>query len=195
MAYTRRPRHRHHPMPPSSDHSDLDQALDGFARVLEMMNDRQAELEQGFARWRQLALISFALLVGSLSLMVVLLSQQLPAVTVTIDTMNRHFTSITDDMGFMRRSMAAMDQYVQAMPTMLQHIDDIHADVTAIGGDVGAMNAQVATITQNLDQVTTGVVDMRQSFQIMDASVDRMTHDVKHMSKPMRWFNSINPFR
>ena len=178
-----------------SDSKDLDQALASFSRVLNMMNERQSAMEKRFARWRQLSLIAFVVLVSSLSLMVILLSQQLPTVTVTIDTMNRHFTSITDDMGVMRRSMAAMDQYVQSMPSMLQHIDDIHNGVTHISADVDGMSARVATITQSLDRVTSGVVDMRQSFQIMDDSVDRMTHDVKHMSKPMRWFNSINPFR
>jgi len=178
-----------------ADNDDLDQVLASFSRVLKMMNEQQQAMEKRFARLRQLALIGFAVLVGSLSLLVVILSEQLPAMTVTIDTMNRHFTSITHDMGFMRRSMAAMEQYVQAMPTMLQHIDAIHDDVTDISADVDSMSARVTTITQNLDQVTAGVVDMRQSFQIMDDSVDRMTHDVKHMSKPMRWFNSINPFR
>jgi len=182
-------------MPDHADSNDLDQALTSLSQVLNMMNEQQRTMEERFARLRQLALIGFAILVGSLSLMVIILSQQLPAMTVTIDTMNRHFTSITDDMGFMRRSMAAMEQYVQAMPPMLQHIDDIHDGVTDISRDVDDMSARVTTITQNLDRVTAGVVDMRQSFQMMDDSVDRMTHDVKHMSKPMRWFNSINPFR
>lgn len=81
------------------------------------------------------------------------------------------------------------------MPQMLRNIDQINASVERISTDVASMNVSVAAITGNLDQVTVGVVDMRHSFQIMDDSVTRMTHDVRHMSKPMQMFNWMNPFR
>ena len=178
-----------------ADNKDLDQALASFSRVLTMMHEQQRRLEQQSARRHQLSLIVLVVLVGSLSLLMMVLSSQLPAMTTTVDTMNRYFTSITDDMGFMRRSMAAMDANVQSMPTMLRHIDQIHAGVEHISGDVAGMTAHMQSITASLDQVTAGVVDMRQSFQAMDESVDHMTRDVRQMSKPMNMFNQMNPFR
>jgi len=178
-----------------ADSRQLDQALASFSEVLKIMHQQQQQLEQQSARRHHIAMSGFVVLVASLSLLLLVLSRQLPVMTNTVDTMNQYFTSITDDMGFMRRSMAAMDRNVQSMPVMLRHIDHIHTGVSQISADVDSMAAHMQTITLSMDQVTGGVVDMRHSFEIIDDSVDRMTRDVRRMSQPMKLFNQMNPFR
>jgi uncharacterized protein YoxC len=173
----------------------IDTSVKKLQTVLGLLNDQQAAVERRLALVSRMALIAFFIVVASISFLVIILSTQVPQMAVAIDTMNRYFGDISDDMYTMRRSMRMMTENVDSMPGMVASIDSIHSDVDLMSGDVSLMTGHMSAIDGSLGQLTLHVGDMGQSFRIMDQSVLQMTRDVNQMSKPMRIFNQINPFR
>jgi len=64
-----------------------------------------------------------------------------------------------------------------------------------MGDDVAALGQTLGTMDLDLGNMTTSIADMRQSFEIMEVNVGRMSRDVSHLSAPARVFNQLNPFR
>lgn len=173
----------------------IDSSIEKFQNVLMLLNNRQAEMEQRLASMARMTLISFFVVVVSISFLVIILSAQVPQMAEAIRTMNAYFGNISDDMYAMRHSMRLMTENVDSMPGMVTNIDGIHGDVGTMSADITVMTSHISAIDNSLGQLTVNVGDMGQSFRIMDQSVLQMTRDVNHMSKPMRMFNDLNPFR
>jgi uncharacterized protein YoxC len=173
----------------------IDTSIEKLQNVLGLLSQQQAAVEIRLALVSRMALIAFFVVVVSISFLVIILSTQVPQMAVAIDTMNRYFGDISDDMYAMRRSMRMMTENVDSMPGMVTSIDGIHGDVDIMTGDITVMTGHMSAIDNNLGQLTVHVGDMGQSFRIMDRTVLQMTRDVNHMSKPMRMFNQMNPFR
>lgn len=171
----------------------LGQALLKLQRVLATQQERQQRTAQRVSLLYKVSLVSFGVLVLSMSFMIILMATQLPLLTGAINQMNTHFAAITADMEVMRRGMYAMQRNVDSLPLIVQNIDTMYSSTTQMRQDVGTMQQHLAQIRQDMHAMSANVTDMRQSFNVMDNSVTLMQHNVRHMSAPMRMFNSFNP--
>ncbi len=177
------------------DEDLLDDAVDRFARLFRAIEVRQSRIESRLVWLYQLAFIAFVILVASISFMTIILSQQVPGMTAAITHMNGRFSEIADDMVNMERSVGLMGTNMDTLPRMVSHVDEIHGSVAFMSHDVSAMAGHMASIDAGVGAMELNILDMRQSFEVMDLTVGRMGKDVNHMSQPMRMFNSLNPLR
>lgn len=177
------------------DDERLDHAIEQFSRIIEGLQSRQGRLEHRIVTLYQIAAIAFAVVVVSLSFLVIILSQQVPGMTAAIGEMNDRFAHIALDMARMNRTIDHMRDNMGSLPEIIANVDRIHFAVSAIGEDVAAMDADLGTIDHHLALMATSVADMRQSFQVLEVNVGRMGRDVNHLSTPARIMNQFNPFQ
>lgn len=177
----------------NEDH--IDEAIDRLQRIIQLMGEQQSALDRRISTLAKLALFDLLIVVVSISLLVVILSVQAPELRQAVASMNLHFAAMSDDLFEIRRSMGRITGDVAVMPRIVGHVDSMHGNVGRMGEQVGTMTERVATMNQSLSRMQTQVGDMALSFQVMDDTILRMTLDVQHLSKPMRFFNQMNPFR
>lgn len=178
-----------------ADEVRIDEAIDRLQRVIRLLGERQEFLDRRISALSRLALFDLFAVVLTISLLVIILSVQAPELRNAVATMNIHFGAMSDDMYSIRRSMARMTEDVAGLPGIIAQIDHIQGNVGHMSGSIGTMTERVATMNTNLGHMTLQVNDMSLSFAVMDDSLMRMRQDVDHMSKPMRFFNQMNPFR
>ncbi|RKT43838.1 hypothetical protein [Thiocapsa rosea] len=178
-----------------ADEERIDEAIDRLQRVIRLLGERQEFLDRRISVLSRLALFDLFAVVLTISLLIIILSVQAPELRNAVATMNIHFGAMSDDMFSIRRSMARMTEDVASLSGIIAQVDNIHGDVADMSGSVGTMTGRVARMNTNLGHMTLQVNDMSLSFAVMDDSLMRMMQDVNHMSKPMRFFNQMNPFR
>lgn len=173
----------------------IDEAIDRLQHVIQLLGERQEFLDRRISALSRLALFDLFAVVLSISLLVIILSVQAPELRTAVATMNLHFGAMSDDMYNIRRSMARMTEDVSALPGIIREVDSIQGSVGQMSNRIGTMSTRVGTMNTNLGLMTQQVNDMSLSFAVMDDTVMRMMQDVNHLSKPMRMFNQMNPFR
>ncbi len=173
----------------------IDEAIDRLQHVIQLLGERQEFLDRRISALSRLALFDLFAVVLSISLLVIILSVQAPELRTAVATMNLHFGAMSDDMYNIRRSMARMTEDVSALPGIIREVDSIQGSVGQMSNRIGTMSTRVGTMNTNLGLMTQQVNDMSLSFAVMDETVMRMMQDVNHLSKPMRMFNQMNPFR
>lgn len=173
----------------------INEAIDRLQHVIQLLGERQEFLDRRISALSRLALFDLFAVVLSISLLVIILSVQAPELRTAVATMNLHFGALSDDMYNIRRSMARMTEDVTALPGIITEVDHIHGSVGQMSDRIGTMTTRVATMNTNLGLMNQQVNDMSLSFAVMDDTVMRMMQDVNHLSKPMRLFNQMNPFR
>jgi methyl-accepting chemotaxis protein len=178
-----------------ADQERIDEAIDRLQRVIRLLGERQEFLDRRISVLSRLALFDLFAVVLTISLLVIILAVQAPELRNAVATMNIHFGVMSDDMYSIRRSMARMTEDVASLPGIIAQVDNIHGSVGQMSGSIGTMTGRVATMNTNLGLMNLQVNDMSLSFAVMDDSLMRMMQDVNHMSKPMRFFNQMNPFR
>lgn len=182
-------------MQPLEDAEHLDQAIERFARIIERIQIRQSQAEHKLLNLYRMAAIAFALVVASLSFLVIILSQQFPAMTGAITDMNDRFTTVANNMARMDRSVSHMESSMERFPEIVANLDGMNASVTEMALDVRTMRAVMGVMDEQMKTMSLSVADMRQSFELMEANLLRIGHDVSRLSAPAKMFNQFNPFR
>ncbi|MFE8034534.1 hypothetical protein [Thiohalocapsa marina] len=177
----------------TDDH--LDEVIDRLHRVVQLLGERQALTDRRVSQLSTLALFDLFAVVLSISLLVVVLSVQAPELRAAVATMNRHFGDIADDMFSIRRSLSNMTDDVASLSAIVAQVDGMQGHVGSMGDNVGNMTGRVQDMNATLGLMTAQVDDLSLSLTVMDAHILRMMQDMHHMSRPMRMFNQMNPFR
>lgn len=177
------------------DEERLDRTIEQFSRLIGGLQSRQSRLEHRIVTLYQIAAGAFAVVVASLSFLVVILSQQVPGMTAAITQMNDRFSAVAADMARMDRTIAKMQENMGHLPEIVANLDRIHLGVATMGDDVATLGETLVTMDQDLGGMTVSIADMRQSFELMEVNVARMGRDVNHLSTPARIMNQFNPFR
>ncbi|MBK1645501.1 hypothetical protein CKO25_12775 [Thiocapsa imhoffii] len=172
-----------------------DEAIDRLQRVLQGLGEQQIALDRRLTMLSKLALFDLVAVVLSISLLVIVLSLQAPDLRKAVATMNVHIATMSDDLYSIRGSMTRLTDDVGSLSEIIAQVDSIHGDVAQMREHVGTMTLRVTDMNSSLTQVSDQVGDMSLSFGVLDNILMRMMLDVNHMSKPMRFFNQMNPFR
>ncbi|MCU0935607.1 MAG: hypothetical protein MUF66_05935 [Gammaproteobacteria bacterium] len=177
------------------DEERLDEAVERLGRTIRALHSRQAHLERRLVGLYRIAFAGFTLVVVTVSSLVIILSRQVPDMTVAMRDMNGRFASVAADMARVERTIESMTGHVAALPEIVASVDGIQGSTAAMRADVTQMAGTLSAIDADLAAVALGVADMRLSFEVMSAGVARMGRDVGHMSGPFRLFNRMNPLR
>jgi len=177
------------------DEANLELAIDKLDRVIRALGEHNFQLEQRLATLYRSFFVAFSLLVLSISFLVIILSRQMPDIAHAIATMNAYFTTVSNEMSRVDRSMRIMKQNLGSMPHIITHVDRINGDMTYLSNDVGTMATTMDNMDDNMGRMTVNMADMRNSFEAMDQTVYGMGRSVDQMSKPMHMINWMMPFR
>lgn len=177
------------------DSERIDATIERFARIVQRLEHRQAKLERRMTGLYQSAAVAFGIVVVILSFLVLVFWKYVPVMNATIGAMNHRFAFVADDMVRMEQTIRRMDGDLGSFPRIIENIDHIHGSVGGMSENVSALGGSIVSIDRDMALMTTGVGDLRQSFEIMEINVGRIGRDVNHISKPMRFFNQINPLR
>lgn len=172
----------------------LDHSIDRLGLVLQRIEERQNILEGRFQGLYQIAAVALAVIVISITLLVVVLSYQLPYMTTAMVEMNEKFARVSNDMAKMDRVVVDMNLNMQTLPQIIAHVDRVNNSLVAVDTSVSLIGDNMVRIDNNLGNITVGVRDMRGSFQLMEGNVARMGRNTNQLSQPMRIFNFFNPF-
>lgn len=177
------------------DEERLDEAVARFAALIRAIEQRQSAMESRLSWLYQLTFIAFIVVVASISFLTIILSQQMPDITAALTAMNGDFVQVADDMDRMERSVRRMAEDVHQLPAIIAEVDRMHTSTGFMAADIDSLALLFADMDEAVAAMEGGVADMRQSFEVMQVNVGRMGVDVNQMSKPMRMFNWMNPFR
>lgn len=171
----------------------LSRAVLGLGAAVEAERLRQNETIRRVGALYRVSLIAFAVLLLSMSFMIVVLALSLPNLTGAIVQMNTHFAEITADMEVMRERMHAMRRNMESLPDIVRNMDAMNASTLDMSARVAEMRQAMAQMTVDIDAMSASVADLRHSFDLMNITVANMQGNVQHMSTPMRMFNFLNP--
>ena len=177
------------------DNERIDATIERFARVIQRLEHRQARLEGRMSSLYQSAAVAFGIMVVSLSFLVIVFWRYVPVMNAAIGEMNHRFSLVADDMVRMDHRVGQMDGHLYSFPRIVENIDRIHGSVGTMSDDVSALGVSVVAIDRDMGLMNASVGDMRHSFEIMEINVGDMRRSVDHLSKPMQFFNQMNPLR
>ncbi|NCA70529.1 MAG: hypothetical protein EOM91_10555 [Sphingobacteriia bacterium] len=173
----------------------IDEAIDRLERVILLLGERQDGLDRRIAALSTFALFDLFIVVLSISLLVVILSAHAPQLSAAVSNTNQYLRTMSDDMFNIQRSITRMREDVASLPEMVAQVDAIQGHVGAMGEHIGTMTGRVSAMNAHITGMSRQVNDLSLSFQVMDETIVRINQDVHHLSKPMRFFNQMNPFR
>lgn len=172
----------------------LGRAVLGLQALLEAERLRQDELSRRVNTLYRISFAVFAILLVSMSFMVIALALLLPPLVKAVDQMNAYFAEITADMEVMQQRMHAMRYSMESMPDIVRNMDAMNESTTNMSGRVAEMRQAMSRMTADIETMSASVSDLRHSFGLMNVTVANMQGNVQHMSAPMRMFNLFNPF-
>lgn len=172
----------------------LDQSIDRLGLFLQRIEERQNVLEGRLQTLHQTAAVALAVIVVSITLLVVVLSFQLPHMTTAMSEMNEKFSRVSNDMARMDLIVADMNINMQSLPQIITHVDRMNDSLVAVDTSVSLIGDNMLRIDNNIGNITVSVRDMRGSFQFMQSNVARMGRNTNRLSQPVRMFNWFNPF-
>jgi len=172
----------------------LDQSIDRLGDIIQRLEVRQNGIERRFNMLYQTAAVALTIIVLSITLLVVVLSLQLPQMTTAMLEMNDKFSSVSKNMARMDRVIDEINSDMQSLPQIIGHVDRVNSSLLTMNGGVSMIGEDMVRIDNSIGGITLSVTDMRNSFYYMEGNVGGMGRDVNNLSQPMRIFNRMNPF-
>lgn len=175
-------------------HETLRQAVVHFKEAMDVRSRLNLRVAIRVTSILRVGMISLGVVAVIFLFLLLVLTSKITYMIDVIDTMNSQFTSMSKDMGEMRRVIVQMDQHMATMPTIVQEVDGMKGTVSSLNGHIGTIATKMQAIDKGLANITTHVGNMTATFRVMDGSVNRIGQDVNRISRPMKLFNTFSPF-
>lgn len=175
------------------------QKLEAIAASFRGILDQQFAMHVRVARRTtaliRIGMISLAVIGVAMLLLLMTLAYQINPMIEAVDTMNRHFTNISQDMKVMKEAILEMEGNVAQMPAMSKEMDRMQGSVRDMTGAMDSLAQRMGNLDGNMASITQSVTHMTRTFAVMNQTVGIMGADVNRMSGPMRAFNWMTPFK
>jgi len=168
-------------------------ATEDFIKAMDIRSATNVRVARRVTAILRIGMVSFGAVSLILLLMLYAFTSKMDEMIVALDTMNRQFSSMSDDMTLIRSTMHAMERSISYVPAITLATSDIRNTVGEMRAEVDAMKATVASLNRETYGITNQVNDMTLQMNLLDPAVQHMGRDVNRMSGPMRMFNNFNP--
>ncbi len=128
-------------------------------------------------------------------LLLSLLFKHMNDLIVTVETMNRHMTSMTEDTHRMLQAVGQIDQDITSMDTIVAQIQWMQQDLGRMDESITKLSSEMDRIDHNMAVMTQDIGRMTGNFAAMEHTVRRIGGDVNQMADPMKPWSSFMPFR
>ncbi|MBF0161633.1 MAG: hypothetical protein HQL88_05020 [Magnetococcales bacterium] len=176
-------------------HAALRQAAEHFKQAMEVRSGLNLRVAKRVTAILRVGMISMGVVVVIFLLLLFVLTSKITHMIDIIDTMNRQFTSMAEDMGAMRAVIVQMDQRMTALPVIVTEIGTMQESVASLNKHIHDIGGRMQGIDKSLANITSNVGNMTSTFRVMDGTVHGINWDVQRMARPMKLFNAIVPFR
>lgn len=119
------------------------------------------------------------------------LAQGMRSMTVNMESMYDHFSSVSGDMHHITAAVTAMNVQVRSLPGMREDMVLISQDMTLINQDIQTIDGDLAAMDQHVATITNGVGEMAWRFDQLIHTTRGMGYNVNQMSQPVR---TLDPF-
>lgn len=161
---------------------------------IELRNHMQLRLATRITSIIRIGMIGTGAMSVAVLLLILVLSYYLKDMIVAMDVMNKHFTSMAEDMAEMEQRIAQMDLAVAAMPAIVEDVGAMNQSIVHMSDDIHTISASMTNMQTRMHSVSKNMVTMSQTFQAMDGAVYGIGRDVNTMSEPMKGFNAFRSF-
>jgi uncharacterized protein YoxC len=139
-------------------------------------------------------MISVSVMALAMLMLMVTLAFQMVHVVDAMENMNKHFSTMADDMKQMQLVIVKMDANMGAMPQIVDNVQEMEQSVTSMGRNMHTISDRLGVMNRNVQQLSISVASMDSTFVMMDQSVFDIGRQVNTMSSPMKTFNSMRSF-
>lgn len=169
-------------------------ATEDFKVAMALRNSMNVRVATRVTAILRIGMVSFGIVTVILLLMLYAFTSKMNEMIVALNTMNREFSSMSQDMTMMRTTLGGMERNISHVPAITRATQDIGLTVGTMRSEVANMDKTIANLNYEMDGITNQVGNMTWQIRAIDPAVQHMGNDVNRMSGPMRLFNIFTPF-
>jgi len=184
--------------PADNEQELLMESIQKFRHAMKLRSGMNMRLGRRITSIIRVGMVGISVMALAMLMLMVTLAFQMVNVVDAMENMNKHFSTMADDMKQMQLVIVRMDQHMQAMPRIVGNVQDMEKSVTSMGTNMHTISEHMGVMKQNIQQLSVSVASMDSTFVTMDDAVLGIGQQVNTMSAPMKVFNSmrsITPFR
>ena len=170
------------------------QATEDFKRAMEIRGSMNVRVAKRVTAILRIGMVSFGIVTVILLLMLYAFTSKMDEMIVVLDTMNTQFTSMSEDMTTMRKTLYGMERDIAYVPAITHATIGIRNTVGGMRTQVGGMQETITDLNGEVYTITSNVSNINLQLRTLDPAVQHIGRDVYRISGPMRLFNDFNPF-
>lgn len=171
------------------------QAIDRFHKIMAMQQSANKSAQKRISFIYKVVLAGFLFVLVAFVGTAYVMTTQMHKGTDSLRFMNQNMVKISSQMLQMNQTMLLMQQDMQSMNDMVRKINTMTRQVGSMNQSIQGINDEMTSVRQNVEQVSMSMKKMNTEFYHMQGSVYRLGGDIDNITKPMRMFNKVNPFK
>ena len=177
------------------DQARIEEIATGFQHILDQQFAMHLRVARRTTSLVRFGMLSLAVVGVSMFLLLLTLAYEIQPMISAVNTMNGHFTHISEDMVLMKDAILEMDCNIRPLSLMAGEMNQMQGSVRDLTGSTNSLSVRMANLDNNMASITQSVTRMTSSFAFINQTLGVMGADVNRMSGPMRFFNSATPFK
>ena len=177
------------------DQARIEEIAAGFKHILDQQFAMHLRVARRTTSVVRFGTTSLAVIGVSMFLLLLTLAYQIQPMIGSVNTMNGHFTQISQNMRLMKDAILEMEANVSPLPLMSGEMYQMQGSVRELTGSTNGLSLRLDNLDTNMASITQSVTRMTSSFAFINQTVGIMGADVNRMSGPMRVFNSMTPLK
>ena len=126
--------------------------------------------------------------------LIYILTQQVNALSSSIDTISTQATLVQESMDDIEMVMITFETYMNELPGIDVSVSGIENNVFNMTRSFSAITKNISVMTNEIDSLRNTLSGVGQNTLVLNQVLQQVTGDVADGAKPMRRFNSMNPF-
>jgi len=173
----------------------IKQAIERFQNVMVMQQHANTVAQKRISFLYKVVFSGFLFVLVAFVATAYVMTTQMHKGTDSLKFMNQNMIKMSGQMVQMNQTMMAMQTDMRSMNSMVKKINIMTGQVDSMNRSISGINREMMSMQTNVHQVSQKMNQMNREFGVMKGSVNRMRSDIDNMSKPMRLFNKMNPFK
>jgi uncharacterized protein YoxC len=169
-------------------------ALSSFEGIILSQIDIKNKLGDRLNYSIRVGIIILGFIAISILVLLLTLSAQITRISGVVAEMNKHFTSVSDQMHRIEGHMGTMEQQVTLLSSVEARTALMDREMSTIRRDMDDMRASVDGIDMALGTVRTSVGNLSVNMDLINLEVQTMGGQMIELSRPARTMNRMIPF-
>jgi len=156
------------------DQARIEEIAAGFKHILDQQFAMHLRVARRTTSVVRFGMISLAVVGVSMFLLLLTLAFQIKPMIGSVNTMNGHFTQISDNMRLMKDAILEMEANVSPLPLMSGEMYRMQGSVRELTGSTNSLSLRMDNPDTNMASITQSVTRMTSSFAFINQTVGIM---------------------